>query len=229
MKVLGIIGGMGPQATADLYQKIIDLTPASKDQEHIHVIIDSYAQIPDRTANILHGGEDPAPYLARSAKLLENAGAEALLMPCNTAHYFADSAFSDIKIPLISIVESALSELKRVAPDAKTVIPISTTGTKAGKMYENALARDGYTVLELPQDIQNDIMSAIYDGVKKGRTAEVLPMFQKTLDTIARELKPDAMIAACTEIPILMEHAKSDIPVIDATLALAKAAVDFAK
>ena len=89
MKIIGIIGGMGPAATIDLYKKIVENTPAEKDQEHIHVIIDSYPQIEDRTEYILYGGKNPAPRLIESAKRLESAGADALIMPCNTAHYFA--------------------------------------------------------------------------------------------------------------------------------------------
>lgn len=228
MKTLGIIGGMGPEATSDLFRKIIELTPANKDQDHIHIIIDNYPQIPDRTANLLSGGEDPLPYMLRSAKLLENVGVDALLMPCNTAHAFAPGIKTAVNVPIISIIESAVAELKADYPNTKTVIPIATVGTKAAKLYENALKAAGFTVMDLPEDLQANVTSAIYDGVKKGRTAEVLPMFQQTLDRITAELKPDAMIAGCTEIPILMEHARSSIPVVDATLALAKAAVKFA-
>ncbi|HDH63258.1 MAG TPA: amino acid racemase, partial [Firmicutes bacterium] len=90
MKTVGIIGGMGPEATLDLFYKIIKNTPAKKDQEHIHLIIDNYPQIPDRTQFILGKGENPLPYLLRSANLLENAGVDAICMPCNTAHFFVD-------------------------------------------------------------------------------------------------------------------------------------------
>lgn len=227
-KTIGIIGGMGPEATLDLFRKIIAFTPASKDQEHIHVIIDSYAQIPDRTASILHGGEDPSPYLKKSAQLLEKAGADVLIMPCNTAHHFAKAFTGEVKIPFLSIVDAAIAELKVIAPNAKTVLPIATVGTKAAKVYENSLLAAGYTVCELPENLSANVMSAIYDGVKKGRTEELLPLFQQTLDEIGKIIQPDVMIAACTEIPILMESAKTMIPMVDATSALARAAVNFA-
>ena len=228
MKTLGILGGMGPEATADLFRKIIELTPAKKDQDHIRIIIDNYPQIPDRTANILGDGESPVPYMIKSATLLEKAGAQAIIMPCNTAHYFLPVIKSSINVPFISIIDSAVAEIKRITPNAKTVLPISTTGTKSTKLYENALAVAGYTVPEIPANIQEEIMHCIYEGVKKGKTTEVKDRFQKVLDDIKKDVKPDAMIAACTEIPILMPYVHTDISVADATLALAKAGVAFA-
>ena len=90
-KSIGIIGGMGPAATADLMKKIIDMTDASCDQEHIHMLIDSNTNIPDRTAAILHGGEDPVPEMLASARRLEGAGADFLIMPCNTALFYISS------------------------------------------------------------------------------------------------------------------------------------------
>ncbi|MDD2573765.1 MAG: amino acid racemase [Bacillota bacterium] len=85
-KIVGILGGMGPEATVDLSQKVLKATPAKTDQEHLRIIIDCNSKIPDRTAYILEGGEDPGPYMEESAKLLENAGAELILIPCNAAH-----------------------------------------------------------------------------------------------------------------------------------------------
>ncbi|MDR3244020.1 MAG: amino acid racemase, partial [Elusimicrobiota bacterium] len=225
-KTLGIIGGMGPQATADLFYKIIKLTPANKDQEHIRIIIDNFPQIPDRTDFILNQGQDPKPYLLQSANLLKKAGAEILLMPCNTAHYFLPYLQKETQLPFISIIDSAISQLGIQAPKAKKIAVLSTKGTKAIKIYENALIKQNYTVVDLGQEIEMDIMSAIYDGVKKGKTKDLIHKFQKTIDHINNEVSPDAMLAACTEIPILMEFCISKTPIIDATLSLAQAAVD---
>jgi aspartate racemase len=150
-------------------------------------------------------------------------------MPCNTAHYFAPAVIDAVKIPFISIVESTVAEIKANFPDARRILPIATIGTKTGRVYENVLLREGYEAMEMPEDIQAEVMYAIYDGVKKGQTAEVLPAFKKTLERIEAELKPDLMIAACTEIPILMEHITTKTPTVDATMALARAAVKFAK
>src|SRR5690554_1747344 len=101
MKSIGIIGGMGPLATCDLFGKIINNTNARIDQDHIHVYIDNNTEIPDRTAAILYGGKSPVAQLVRSAIKLESMGADALIMPCNTAHYFYDEVIKYVNIPMI--------------------------------------------------------------------------------------------------------------------------------
>ena len=100
-KTVGIIGGMGPAATCDLMEKIIALTKAARDQDHLHVLTDVNTAIPDRTAAILHGGPDPVPEMRKSARRLVSAGAELLLMPCNTAHYFYDDLAASVPVPVL--------------------------------------------------------------------------------------------------------------------------------
>lgn len=226
MKTIGIIGGMGPEATVDLYTKMIKLTPATKDQEHLHTIIDSYAQIPDRTACILGKGIDPAPFLIDAAKRLQTAGAHALCMPCNTAHYFLLEVQKHVSIPFISIVESAVNCLERMPSKPSKIIVMATTGTRAAKVYEKKLVEKGFVVLNLPDDVQEDLMRCIYAGVKQGKTIEFVPLYQSVLDRLSAQ-GADALIAACTELPLLQIHVESKVPVVDATLELAKACVDF--
>ena len=112
-KTIGILGGMGPLATADLFEKIIAHTRAARDQEHLRVLIDSNTRIPDRTAAILQGGEDPAPELRSSARGLERQGAELLIMPCNTAHYFYDAVQSSVSIPVLHMIRIMVQALRR--------------------------------------------------------------------------------------------------------------------
>jgi aspartate racemase len=227
-KLVGIIGGMGPQATADLFSKIIKLSPAQKDQEHIHIIIDNFAQIPDRTGFLLGGGENPLPYLLNSAKRLKNAGAEILAMPCNTAHYFLPQIQKEIGIPFISIIESAAAELKEKFPKAQNVVLLASLGTKKTQIYDKILIKNGFNLLNLDAELDGEIMTAIYDGVKKGKTDEFIPAFENTVNKIIFKYKPDIFISACTEIPILMEKIVCEIPAIDATSALAAAVVKAA-
>lgn len=227
MKIIGIIGGMGPAATIDLYKKIVDNTPAEKDQEHIHVIIDSYPQIEDRTGYILHGGKNPAPKLIESAKRLEAAGADALIMPCNTAHYFAKDIENIVNIPLIHIVKCSAEAVKNNYPKTKKIGLIATTGTIKAGVYGNILKEYGFETIDLPEKIENNIMDCIYKGVKAGKTEEYSRLFQQCIDEIA-DLGADLLIAGCTEIPLLMPYVKTKLPVIDATYELASAAVKFA-
>ena len=106
-KSIGILGGMGPMATADLFQKIVALTGANGDNEHIRVYIDSNASIPDRTAAILDGGEDPLPAMTDSLRKLEACGADCIIMPCNTAHYFLPRLVEISERPFVSMIGAA--------------------------------------------------------------------------------------------------------------------------
>ncbi len=225
MKTVGIIGGMGPEATLDLFYKIIKNTPAKKDQEHIHLIIDNYPQIPDRTQFILGKGENPLPYLLRSANLLENAGVDAICMPCNTAHFFVDDIRKNINVPFISIVESVLKDIKKNQRDAKRIGLLATEGTIAGNVYHRLFEKEGYTIRVPKVSVQKKLMDVIY-SVKAGRVKEKVNLLQECIDKLSNEV--DILIAACTEIPILIPYIKSSIPIIDATLSLAKSVVEFA-
>ena len=228
MKTLGIIGGMGPLATIDLYEKITINTRAEKDQDHIHIIIDSYPQIEDRTAYILHGGKNPKDKLIESAKRLESAGADALIMPCNTAHFFAKNIEKEVNIPLIHIVKSTAEAIKNKYPKANNIGLIATTGTLKSGVYADILKDYGYNIIELNEIIENNIMDCIYKGVKAGKTEEYVPLFQKCVDEIT-DMGADVLIAGCTEIPILVPYVKAKVPFVDATLELALAAIKFAQ
>ena len=136
-KTIGIIGGMGPMATVDLYRKIVDYTAASKDSEHIHVYIDSNTDIPDRTEAILHGGKDPVPEMVGSAIRLECMGADFLLIPCNTAHYFYDKICPMVHIPILNMLEETALEVKRQS--IACVGLLATDGTIESGVYDQVL------------------------------------------------------------------------------------------
>lgn len=227
MKTIGIIGGMGPAATIDLYEKIVEQTPAEKDQDHIHVIIDSYPQIEDRTGYILHGGQSPALKLIESAKRLETAGANALMMPCNTAHYFAKDIENAVHIPLIHIVKCSAEAIKNNHPKAKKIGLIATIGTIKAGVYSDILSKYGFETIVPDEKTENNVMDCIYKGVKAGKTEEYKDLFQQCVDEIT-DLGADLLIAGCTEIPLLIPLIKTKLPVIDATYELAKAGVKYA-
>ena len=111
---IGIVGGMGPLATCDLFRKIIEVTEAGSDQEHVRVVIDSNTEIPDRTAAILAGGKDPVPELRKSASHLVSIGADLLIMPCNTAHYFYDQVAPTVEVPFLHMIRETAACLKRI-------------------------------------------------------------------------------------------------------------------
>lgn len=166
MKTIGIIGGMGPMATVDLYKKITLHTKAERDQDQIHVIIDSNAQIPDRTGFILGGGENPLPELARSARRLELAGADFLIIPCNTSHYFFHDICEQVRIPILNLPELTVRWIHGRYGKGTKVGVLATDGTLASGIYEKYLQKEGMELVK-PENNQQLVMAYIYEGIKK--------------------------------------------------------------
>ena len=148
-KTIGILGGMGPLATVDLYRKIVLLTKADCDNAHLRVYIDGNAQIPDRTAAILSGGADPVPEMLSALRHLEACGADCIIMPCNTAHYFLPRLQRETAIPFISMPAETARACARQYP-GKTACILATRGTLASGLYNAALESEGVSYL-LPE------------------------------------------------------------------------------
>ena len=228
-KTLGMIGGMGPAATADLLLKITKLTDAKRDQDHVHVIIDSNINIPDRTAAILHGGEDPLPELTASAKLLENAGADMIIMACNTAHYYVTELAKATSLPIISMPEETAHLLKKRG--IKKVALLATDGTVQSGVYQNVLDAEEIETIYPNHEQQALIMSVIYNYIKRGiLDASKLPV-REVLD-VCIDLKKrgaEAVLLACTELPVAFDvMGLLDESCVDPTEVLAAAAVKAA-
>lgn len=225
-KTIGIVGGMGPAATADLMKKITDMTDADCDQEHIHLLIDSNVNIPDRTAAILHGGEDPVPELLAASKRLESIGADFLIMPCNTAHWFIPALESEVGIPFLNMPAETARLLKEM--DVETAAVLATDGTVQSGLYEEALRAEGISAIYPDDEQQKTVMSLIYDYIKRG----ILDPAQLPHDEMAaicsslRARGATAVLLACTELPVafsLMGLYEDDC--IDPTSVLAGAAI----
>jgi len=226
-KTIGILGGMGPEATADLFLKIIRSTPARTDQEHIRVLIDSNPAIPDRTAAILNGGRSPVPWLTRTAQQLEQWGVDLIVIPCNTAHYYYDQIQASVWVPVLHIMKETALHLRRRYPTLQTVGLLATTGTIRTGLYQRFLGERSLTTLVPGDEDQQEVMDCIYGerGVKAGCTgpevtARLAKVAQKLIDRGA-----GAVIAGCTELPIVLHDGDLPVPVIDPTLILAEAAV----
>ena len=225
-KTIGILGGMGPMATADLFQKITALTGADGDNEHIRVYIDSNASIPDRTAAILSGGEDPVPAMADALRHLELCGADCIIMPCNTAHYFLPRLEALTKLPFLSMIEAA-AEACRVRFPGKTVGILATTGTLSAGLYQEALAAAGVPFLVPDRGEQERLMEVIYQGVKAGAPPDAYrEAFLSVTEGMAGR-GADCFLLACTELPLAVRELELDLPRVDPTEELAKAAIRF--
>lgn len=199
--ILGVLGGMGPQATNTFYQRIIDRTQAETDQEHLRVLIWSDAKIPDRTAGIL-GTPDQAEAvyaaLLAGAKLLEGAGCTVLAIPCNTSHYFADRLQAQLKIPLIHMIRETVAAIQ--AMGKKTVGILATDGTVRTGIYQKELTAAGLTPVTLPEELQGVVMSIIYDEIKRGETGSREKFGE--VDAWLRQAGCDCAILGCTELSV---------------------------
>ncbi len=224
-KIIGIIGGMGPLATCDLFKKIIEKTKNAKcDQEYIHVCIDCNTNIPDRTEAILNGGKNPVPEMVKSGILLESMGANVLVMPCNTAHYFYDKITPFLNIPLLNMPEETAKKLKQ--KDVKKVGLLATDGTIKSNVYHRALEKYGIEALTPSAAQQKSVMDIIYNGVKAGNQNIDLTDFYAAIDSLLKK-GAELLILGCTELPVAFDIFHIDRPVIDATSVLAEAAVRF--
>ncbi|MEA5059446.1 MAG: amino acid racemase [Candidatus Pelethousia sp.] len=222
MKTIGIIGGMGPLATADLFEKLVRLTDAPCDQDHIHTIVDSNPSIPDRTAAILSGGESPVPALVRSAQRLEAAGAELLVMACNTAHYFYDQVAASVSIPILHIARETAACVQ--AAGLSSAALLATDGTVKAGVYEKAFRAAGLDLMHPNDEEQAAVMDVIYKGIKAGNDAFNPAPMQAALTRLEKAGAP-AFILGCTELPIAFVKYGLKGRVIDPTSALAMAAI----
>lgn len=225
-KTIGILGGMGPLATADLFQKIVSLTAASSDSEHIRVYIDSNASIPDRTAAILSGGPDPLPAMRDSLRKLEACGADCIIMPCNTAHYFLPRLAERTALPFISMIEAAARACQTRFPGKGAAI-LATKGTLSAGLYQEALTAEGVPFLIPDETEQDALMDVIYRGVKAGTPPET---FRKAFLSVLSGLSSrgaSCFLLACTELPLAVQALGLDLPCVDPTEELAKAAIRF--
>lgn len=225
-KSIGILGGMGPMATADLFQKITALTAAETDNGHIRVYIDSNAAIPDRTAAILNGGPDPVPAMAEALRNLERCGADVLIMPCNTAHYFLPRLQRLTKLPFISMPEAA-AQACRDRLGSKTTAILATKGTLSAGLYQKALGDRGVPFLVPDETEQEALMEVIYQGVKAGAPPEAYreAFFSVTEGMAGRGA--ERFLLACTELPLAARALGADLSSVDPTEELAKAAIRF--
>lgn len=211
---------MGPLATADLFRKLIDATPATRDRDHIPVLVYSVPQIPDRTAAILHGGPSPLVDLCQGIRTLEGAGATLIAIACNTAHYWFAEMERAAHVPLLHIVDAVLEELRPLIPQGATVGILGTSGTVRSNIYDGLLARSGYRCIAPVPEGQQRIDGGIA-LVKAGRTDDAVPYFARGIEElVARGAR--VIVLACTEIPLAVDAERVPVPVIDATAALAR-------
>ncbi|MCL6454181.1 MAG: amino acid racemase [Alicyclobacillus sp.] len=222
-KTIGVLGGMGPLATVDMMHKIILNDPAPTDQAHLHVIVDCDPKIPDRTAAILEGGADPVPRMVASARRLVQAGADVIVMACNTAHYFYDQVQASIPVPILHMQREAAAFAVRAG--YRKLGLLASTGTVRTGLYQACFHTFGVDIVTPDDALQASVMQGIR-AVKAGDLDRGAAAFQAAGQALLAA-GAEAVIAGCTEIPIVLRSGP-ELCVMDPTEVTAQAAVRWA-
>lgn len=215
LKRLGVIGGMGPEATSFYYARVIAATDAKSDQEHIDMVILSHATMPDRTKAILSGEkEEFLQAIEKDAKALEMMDVANIAIPCNTSHYFLEDIQAVTKVPVINMVEETVRYIKASRPGIKRVGIMGTDGTLRSGTYTRACERAGLCCCTPGEEAQRQVMSLIYDDIKSGGQGEE-SKFQSAYKDL-KEQGCEAVILACTEISVFKEYHRVPEDCVDA-------------
>ena len=229
--VIGILGGMGPLATVDFMRKLLDATPAASDQEHVPVVVSSIPQVPDRTAAFRGEGASPLRAMIASGQRLANAGAQLVVMPCNTAHLWFDELADALKLPMLHLVDAALDAATGlVGPQARIGL-LATDATVASGLYINrAKNLPDAAAMQWVMPTAGEMLERVMPGIAAVKAGQ-LDQARQLLGSSAQALVQrgaQALVLGCTEIPVVLTPEGAPVPVIDATAALAKRAVAWA-
>lgn len=221
-RVVGVIGGMGPDATVDFFAKLVAGTRAGSDQDHLRIVIDNDPGVPDRTAAIEGRGESPAPRLFAMARGLVALGAELLVMPCNSAHAFADAVReAAAPVPFIDLIETTVAATRERLPGVAAVGLLATDGALAARLYQDAYEAAGIRALVPLGDDQRTVMDAIY-AVKRGAADDAVRARLRLVGERLAAAGAEAIVAACTEVPLLLaegdvRHGGGALPFVSST------------
>ncbi len=227
-RVLGVLGGMGPAATADFLAKLTGVTDVEREQQHLRVLVDSNPKVPDRNAAIASGDNAPGVALAAMAVGLERAGADFLVMACNTAHAFAPAIRAAVRIPFLSMVEEACGACAREHPRATRVGLLAAQGCLDARLYQDALVQRGRETLVLPAAEQRAFMDLLWRIKRNDVSTDVRTAMRALADSLVAR-GADVVMAACTEVPLVVDAAALGRPLLDPTTILARRCVRFAR
>jgi len=217
LKTIGILGGMGPEATAHFFGLVVKNTRAAKDQDHVPVIVYNLPAIPDRTAAILRGGASPLPHLVRGVRALHRAGADFAVIPCVTAHYFHPALAARSSIPVVQLLEETVADVRKRRPRIRVIGLLASDGTVVSRIFHDAFGAAGIEVLVPTPHDQKRVMNAIYGkkGIKAGVTTG-LPR-KAVLDAAAGLIRAGAqgIVAGCTEVPLVLGEDDLPVPLVE--------------
>ena len=219
-KVIGMIGGMGPMATADLFIKIIENTKADRDQEHLHILIDNNTDIPDRTEHILIGSNAPLEPMAESAARLQAQGADLLIMPCNSAHHYYEGLCRRTDLPVLNMPELTAKTCEEQG--IRCAALLATEGCIRSGIYDPYFDALGIRLLKPSEEGIRALMYLIYDEVKAGKEPHPEILYPE-MERLKKE-GAEVFLLACTELPLAFDET-TPFDCLDPTLILAQAAI----
>jgi aspartate racemase len=224
--MIGVLGGMGPLATVDFFNKVLAATPAKGDADHVPLLIQSDPRIAPRPAAILSGARSPLPDLLAGRDRLIAAGATALAMPCNTAHYWYADLVKGCSVPFISIVDSSCAELAGLSRAGQPIGIIATRATLVAKIFDAPLKSAGYTVLLPDEDLMDALVLPGIELVKVGQAIQGGKLIEQAVQALMLR-GAGAVVLACTETPLALDAVQSPLRAqcVDTTAALARACV----
>ena len=226
-QIVGILGGMGPEATVELMKRVIQATPAQDDCDHIHMIVDNNPGVPSRIKAILEGsGDDPASVLIEMAQRLEKAGANFLVMPCNTAHYYHAKVQSAVSIPMWDIIQLTTAYLNSLPGSVKNIGILASSATQKIGLFQPYFDSAGLTLIYPEPEYQDKVMATIRAVKANEISNAVLSDFDTAVKSLENgEIRADALVLACTELALL-GGVSSVLPVIDTLQLLVNEIVD---
>jgi aspartate racemase len=215
-KIVGVIGGMGPEATVDFMRRLVARTPARDDRDHLHVLVDNNPKVPSRIAALIEGtGEDPTPVLCAMAKGLQAQGADFLVMPCNTAHYYLPTIARSVTIPVLDMVDLSIRKLAAEDPRPQRVGLLASPAVRLVGLYKKRMDQTGLQAI-LPEPQDEAKLLAIIKAVKANRLDD---NHRQAYGRIAKNLSDagaDALLVACTEFSVIGAPAGTTCRVVDA-------------
>jgi aspartate racemase len=227
-RVLGVLGGMGPLASAQFMVRLTLLTPATRDQDHIPTVLWSDPRVPERTVGTQAGSADPMPWLLHGIEGLRHAGCGAIAIPCNTAHGWYNAMHDAAGMPILHIVDAAAAELRRMGIGGGTIGVMGTQATLAMRLYQDRMGALGWTCIVPSQEQMERLVSPAIALVKANRVADAYAPLADVVRSLGAR-GASSVVLGCTEIPLgIQAGPEPDLPVVDTIDALARAAIAWA-
>jgi aspartate racemase len=226
-KTIGVLGGMGPEASLYFYNLIIKKTSIQTDQDHIQVIINSLPQVPPRTDAILKTGPSPIPMLVEGIQALNRAGVDFIVIPCITAHYFIPEVKQQVDFKFLSLLEESLAWTQRNIPALKYAGLIASTGTLTSKIFHTIYGRAGIDIISPTPELQEKMTTAVFgrQGIKAGYTSDENKKAILEITNTLIQRGAEAIIAGCTEVPLVLKDEDLPIPLIEPMQITAEASI----